>query len=96
MAVHKWSRHQQDVEALAQTQRRDECEAEQEPSQSDLRALREVAGRRQADVAKLIERTQESSRGWSRAPITGCRRQGSWWRRFRGELEVIATSARSA
>lgn len=90
MAVHKWSnikkRSKLSPKRIAEIER----EAEQELIEGDLRALREIAGKTQADVAKLIEKTQSELSRMERRSDHRISTLRKLVEALGGELEVIA------
>ena len=90
MPVHKWSDIKKRSKLSPPKIARVEHEAVNEIVEGDLKALREIAGKTQADVAKLIEKTQGEL---SRMERRGDHRLSTLRKlvaALGGELEVIA------
>ncbi len=90
MAVHKWSDIKRKSKLSARRIAEIESEAEQEIIDGDLRALREIAGKTQADVAALIEKTQGELSRMERRSDHRLSTLRKLVEALGGELEVIA------
>jgi len=90
MAVHKWSDTKRKSKLSPKRIAEIENEAEQEIIDGDLRALREIAGKTQADVAGLIEKTQGELSRMERRSDHRLSTLRKLVEALGGELEVIA------